>query len=936
MGAPTGTVTFLFTDIEGSTQLWEAAPDPMRAALAWHDSIVRDAIEAHGGYVFATGGDGFAAAFARAGDALAAAEKARRALASQEWPEGAPIRVRMALHTGEASERDGNYFGGAVNRAARLMAVGHGGQLLVSAATAELLTGTELVDLGEHRLRDLDRPLRVFQVGEGRFPALRTLDAFPGNLPLQLSSYIGREKELERAAAALADSRIVTLTGVGGVGKTRLALQVAAEVLPRFTDGAWLVELAPVRDPDGVPDAVAAVFEVTPHRGQSLLQALVEFLRGKQLLLVVDNCEHLLEPAATLIETLERACPRVAVLATSREGLGIDGERMLAVPSLVSPKAGASPEAVAEAAAVRLFVDRAQAVKAEFSVTGDNAAAVAQVCRRLDGVPLAIELAAARVQAMNPAELARRLEHRFEVLAGGKRGAVERHQTLRAAIDWSYELLSEAQQRLLARLTVFAGGCTLEAAEAVCAGGPVDSASVWELIAALVARSLVVAEDQGAETRYRLLETIRQYGEERLDEHGETAELRHRHAEYYAGLAASLGERMVSPGQVEAVTRLAAEQENVVRAMNTAIDAGDIELAFRLLCSVPPAEAQLGFGFQLAPEPALGLPGAEEHPQYPVGLAIAAFRAAGHGDLRAGKQWCDEALAAERRLGTHPDGSVDARVHAARANLSVAVGDWRGGALNGERAAEIYRQAGRLADTARTLSAAAGCHALAGDPDAAIPLATEALALAREVAVPIHIVMCLGALANALADRDPQRAQSLLREGLDISATVHHESTVQLTQAVLVAAHLGDTRLTLELAARAVPRLHWVGNGPQLAGILNVVAWATAGAEPDAAAVLQGAARRLTLAAVSVREPSSSEPARQARSDTGSAGGLISEVRREATRHLSESLGEVRLRERRAEGEAMGTDQAVAHALSIIDRELASTTETADPDHLSG
>jgi len=406
VGRPSGTVTFLFTDTEGSTQLWEAAPDAMRAALAWHDSILRVAIEAHDGYVFATGGDGFAAAFARAGDALAAGEKARMALVSEEWPEEAPLRVRMALHTGEAAERDGNYFGGAVNRAARLMAVGHGGQLLVSAATAELLTGTELVDLGEHRLRDLDRPLRVFQVGEGRFPALRTLDAFPGNLPLQLSSYIGREKELERAAAALADSRIVTLTGVGGVGKTRLALQVAAEVLPRFTDGAWLVELAPVRDPDGVPDAVAAVFEVTPHRGQSLLQALVEFLRGKQLLLVVDNCEHLLEPAATLIETLERACPRVAVLATSREGLGIDGERMLAVPSLVSPKAEASPEAVAEAAAVRLFVDRAQAVKAEFSVTGDNAAAVAQVCRRLDGVPLAIELAAARVQAMNPAELA--------------------------------------------------------------------------------------------------------------------------------------------------------------------------------------------------------------------------------------------------------------------------------------------------------------------------------------------------------------------------------------------------------------------------------------------------------------------------------------------------------------------------------------------------
>jgi hypothetical protein len=551
-------------------------------------------------------------------------------------------------------------------------------------------------------------------------------------------------------------------------------------------------------------------------------------------------------------------------------------------------------------------------------------------------VPLAIELAAARVQAMNPAELARRLEQRFEVLAGGKRGAVERHQTLRAAIDWSYDLLTKAQQRLLARLTVFAGGCTLEAAEAVCAGGAVEAGAVWELVAALVARSLVVAEDQGAETRYRLLETIRQYGEERLDEHGETAELLRRHAEYYAGLAASLGERMVGPGQVESVTRLAAEQENVVRAMSTAIDTSDVDLAFGLLCSVPPAEAQLEFGFQLAAGPALALPGAEEHPDYPVGLVIAAMRAAWRGDLRAAEQWCDQAAAAERRLGTHPDGSVDARVHAARAQVAMAVADWHGAALHAERAAEINRRAGRLADAARSLSGAAGYHALGGDPDAAIPFATEALELAREVAVPLLIVVCLGTLANALADCDPQRAQALLREGLDISATVHHESTVQLTQAVLVAAHLGDTRLTLELAARVVPRLHWNGHGPQLAGILNVVAWASARTEPDAAAVLQGAARRLALAAVSGREPSPSEPASQARPDTGSAGGVISGLRRDATRRLSQSLGEVRLRERRADGEAMGTDQAVAYALSTIDRVLASPTETADPDHLSG
>jgi class 3 adenylate cyclase len=297
MGPPSGTVTFLFTDIEGSTHLWEAAPDAMRAALAWHDSILRDAIEADGGYVFATGGDGFAAAFARAGDALAAAEKARMALASEEWPEGAPIRVRMALHTGEAAERDGNYFGGAVNRAARLMAVGHGGQLLVSAVTAELLTGAELVDLGEHRLRDLDRSLRVFQVGRASFGALRSLDAFPGNLPRQLTSFVGREQDVAAVVEALAAAPVVTLTGVGGVGKTRLALQAAAEALPRYRDGAWLVELGSVRDGAQVVDTVTGVFSLTVAPGGTPEDGLLEFLRNKQLVLVIDNCEHLIAAA---------------------------------------------------------------------------------------------------------------------------------------------------------------------------------------------------------------------------------------------------------------------------------------------------------------------------------------------------------------------------------------------------------------------------------------------------------------------------------------------------------------------------------------------------------------------------------------------------------------------------------------------------------------
>ena len=354
------------------------------------------------------------------------------------------------------------------------------------------------------------------------FPPIHTVAERTGNLPLQVSSFIGRARELEQTAAALDEARLVTLTGAGGVGKTRLALQVAGQVSPRFGDGAWLCELAPVRDVAGVDDAVAAVFSVTAPAGLSTSEALVEFLRGKQLLLVLDNCEHLLEGAAALAGVLQRSCERLVILATSREGLGIEGERLVPVPPLAVPGTDADLTAITQAEAVRLFAERAAAVKPEFAVTAENAAPVAAAVRRLDGIALAIELAAARIAAMTPAELARRLERSFAVLGAGRRGTLPHHQTLRATIDWSYQLLAEPEQRLLARLSVFAGGCTLEAAETVCGGDGIDPDTVFELLANLVARSLVVTEEHGPETRYRLLETIRQYGEERLTEAGET------------------------------------------------------------------------------------------------------------------------------------------------------------------------------------------------------------------------------------------------------------------------------------------------------------------------------------------------------------------------------------------------------------------------------
>ena len=544
---PSGTVTFLLTDLEGSTRLWEHDAAAMKFAMARHDQLLEDAIAANNGFVFARMGDGMAAAFATASNAVSAAAVIQQMLADEPWGTGSPLRTRIGLHTDEGVVVNNNYASQPVNRCSRLMTAAHGGQIVVSGATEalvrdELPKETRLIDLGEHRLRDLGRPTRVFQLTrDGQredFPPLRSLDAFPGNLPAQVSSFVGRQADVARVTAALANSRVVTITGVGGVGKTRLAIQVAAELLPRYREGAWLVELAAVRDPEGVVDVVAEAFHLTPRSGQSLEDSLIEQLSHKQLLLVLDNCEHVLASVARLVTRIERMCPNVAVLATSREGMAIDGEQVIALPPLEAGQPGEDIELLVQTDAVSLFVERARQGKADFELTQSNAGAVVEVCQRLDGVPLAIELAAARVIALSPAELARRLDRRFHVLAGGRRGAVTRHATLRAAIDWSYELLSPAEQRLLARMAVFSGGCTLEAIEEVCSGDPVQREAVVDIVTRLVARSLVIVEDTRLGTRYRLLETIRQYAEERLADAGETDALVLRHGAFYAALCA--------------------------------------------------------------------------------------------------------------------------------------------------------------------------------------------------------------------------------------------------------------------------------------------------------------------------------------------------------------------------------------------------------------
>ena len=563
---PTGTVTFLFTDLEGSTRLWEEHPEAMEPSLARHDAILRDAVVAHDGYVVKMRGDGAHAAFANATNAVHAARDAQRALVAEDWGSAGELRVRMGIHTGPAQARDGDYYGSAVNRAARLMSAAHGGQIVVSLATEELARDAlsdevELVDLGEHLLRDLSRPERIFEVRApdlaSGFPGLQTLDAYPTNLPLQLSSFVGRESELAAIAEAMRQSRLVTITGVGGVGKTRLAVQIAAELLPDFPDGAWLFELAGVSDADGVAQLVASTLGVREHAEVGLESSIAEFLRRRTALLVLDNCEHVLDAAARLAAKVLQTCPDVYVVATSREGLAVEGERVWPLRSLPIPSADEPPEMIAASDAVQLFVERAVMARPGFTLDGTNASAVADICRRLDGIPLAIELAAARVSAMRPNEIAARVDERFRLLTGGRRTAVERHQTLRAAVDWSYALLDENEQRVFARLGVFAGGFDAAAAEEVVAGDGIEAWDVVDAVASLVDKSMLVDEEPIVDTtRYGMLETLRQYAIEQLAASDDVDAWRRRHAAHFGGVAETIGEGLLGPDELQWQQRL--------------------------------------------------------------------------------------------------------------------------------------------------------------------------------------------------------------------------------------------------------------------------------------------------------------------------------------------------------------------------------------------
>jgi predicted ATPase/class 3 adenylate cyclase/DNA-binding CsgD family transcriptional regulator len=585
---PVGTVTLLLSDFEGSVRAWQADPDAMAAVVRELETAVDDVVGRHGGVrpVEQGEGDSFVAAFSRATEAVAAALDLQLATAERTWPGGIAVRLRMALHTGEAQLRGGgNYMGAAINRCARLRALAHGGQVLVSGATHDLvadhhqLPDVDFADMGTHRLRDLARPEHVFQLRHpgliAEFPPLRGLDVVPNNLPTQLTTFIGRTAEVAEVAGLLGEHRLVTLTGSGGCGKTRLALQAAADLSASFPDGVWFADLAPIGENEGVATAVAAALGAVTAPGQSPLDAVVARAKSSTLALVLDNCEHLIDSCCQLVGTVLRSCPDVRVLATSREVLGVEGEVPWRVPSLpLPPEAGpAGADALAASDAVRLFVDRAVKARPNFSVTNETAADVAAICRRLDGIPLAIELAAARVRVLSPAQIAAGLDDRFRLLGGGARTALARQQTLAASVAWSHDLLDEEERAVLRRLSVFSGSFDLDAAEAAAAGETVESWQVLDVLSALVDKSLVLAEDRGTTTRYRLLETLRVFAADRLADATEVDSTYQRTAEYYLLRAHSLGDARAG--------RLVADLDTLRGIVSWAINA-DPELGLRL------------------------------------------------------------------------------------------------------------------------------------------------------------------------------------------------------------------------------------------------------------------------------------------------------------------------------------------------------------------
>jgi predicted ATPase/class 3 adenylate cyclase len=749
---PTGTVTFLFTDIEGSTRLSQQYPDTMPALLARHNQILHQAIEAHNGFVFQIIGDSFSAAFHSAGDALCAALAAQRSLVQEPWSP-APIKVRMGIHTGTAQAdvvsgeiRYSGYTTLALTQ--RIMAAGHGGQVLLSRTAHELTRDklpeqAGLVDMGECTLKDILHPEQLYQLTAAdlpsQFPPLKTLESFNHNLPTQLTSFIGREQEIDELKKLITDHRMITLTGSGGAGKTRLALQMAADLLSLFSGGVWFVELAPLVDPALVVQTLLTVFKLRedPQGHRTSLEILQDYLRSRTLLLILDNCEHLIEACAQVSERLLRACPKLKILASSREALGIPGEISYRVPSLRTPSPAEllNLEHPLEIDSIRLFVERGTTAKPDFHLTIENTLFVAQICSRLDGIPLAIELAAARVKVLSPEQIASRLDDRFRLLTGGARTALPRQQTLRAMIDWSYSLLSDPEKTVFRRLAVFTGGWTIEAAEFVCGEGR-QGPDILDLMARLVDKSLVISEESSSGIRYHRLETIRQYSRERFFETDEVETIRDRHLAYYVKLAEEIERGLQRPARKLWAQRSEADQENLQTAIEWGLNR-DPESSLRIAVSMI------------------------------FGISFGGYSVRGFGWLR------DRMSAMESTLPVLPP-ALRAKSLNAMAFVSFSVGQELNAYDYAEQSIAYYRQLEDKSGLAPALLAASLSLESVGKLDQAETALKEALALAQSEENRFVISWVLNTLARVTArlHGDMQAAWDLTEEALRLSNDV--------------------------------------------------------------------------------------------------------------------------------------------------------------------
>jgi predicted ATPase/class 3 adenylate cyclase len=799
---PSGVVTFLFTDIEGSTRRWESDADGMRAALLAHDDVLRIAIGRHGGFLFKHTGDGVCAAFASPRSAVDAAVAGQRAL---ELP------VRMGIATGEAELRDGDYFGTVLNRAARVMAAGHGGQILLADSAAGLLSGVDLADLGPRRLRDVPVPVGVFQVRapglQMEFPPLRALDTTPGNLRPATTSLIGRESEVAEIGDAVKAHQLVTLTGVGGVGKTRLAVEVAAHLADEFPDGVWFLDLAAVTDPAAVPDAVAAVLGIIQQPGKSVADSVAAALEGRVRLLVCDNCEHVLDAAAGLVEAILAASATVTIMATSREGLRLADEQLWPVPSL---DVGAG----IDSAAVSLFIERAQAVSPDFSLAQPReATAVVEICRSLDGIPLAIELAASRMASMTASEVRDRLDQRFRLLVGSRRGPA-RHHTLRHAVAWSYDHLDDGEKALLERCSVFAGGFDLQSACAVM--GSDDDFATLDLLDALVRKSLLVADRSSGRTRFSMLETIRQFAEGQLAARGEASEIRSAHSRYFAEREADIMVLWDSPRQREAYTWFSVELANLRAAFRWAADHGDLDDAAALAtyAALFGAAVQtyepIAWAEELI-EPARAL----DHSRLAT-LSVLASLCWVVGRFEEAVGYAD---AGQTVIGS--GGEVPSGAEGMLGGVYVVIGQ-------PERCVEWCRAQLALGRDTHTLTRASlvATLAVAGAGEEARAAANGLIEAAEATHNPYAFANALRAYGFAFRDADPVRALEALRRGLVIAQDSgnHFVESQLATRLSRLEAEHGDPPAALDHMTLAIRNFYDSGNVTYIRAALATLA----------------------------------------------------------------------------------------------------------------